>query len=109
FSEYDNKTGLLAWGESYLLTAYVEMYRTTGDAGYLQRLVEHFDRMLKKRDDALGLKDVYADKPLAGWGSDDYSKGKWHVWLVHTGMIELGPAEFVHLVRRSKPLQNRFG
>lgn len=108
YSESKNKGGELAWGESYVLMAYVEMHRATGDPGYLRRLVEHFDRMLKNRDDALGVKDAFAERPLAGWGSDEYSKGKWHVWLVHTGMIELGPAEFVHLVRRSKALQKEF-
>ena len=84
-------------------------HRATRDPAYLRRLVDHFDRMLKKRDDALGLADAYAGKPLAGWGSDRYSNGKWHVWLVHTGMISLGPAEFVHLVKRNKGLQKEFG
>lgn len=108
YSEARNTGGQLGWSESYLLVGYVEMYRATGDTAYLQRLVDHFDRVLKNRDDALGLSDAYAGKPLAGWGSERYSAGKWHVWLVHTGMITLGPAEFVHLVSRSKTLQSRF-
>ncbi len=109
YSESSNKGGLLAWSESYVLTSYIEMYRATGDPAYLRRLVDHFDRMLKNRDDALGLKDAYTGRSFAGWGSSDYSDGKWHVWLVHTGMIELAPAEFVHLVLRSKTLRKEFG
>src|SRR5690242_16215772 len=69
-SEATNESGKLVWGESYLLIAYMQMYQTTHDADYLRRLVAHFDRVLKNRDDARGLVDAYAGKPLAGWGSD---------------------------------------
>jgi hypothetical protein len=109
YSESRNPNGELAWNESYLLMAYVDMYRATGDTAYLSHLVEHFDRMLKNRDDALGIADGYAEHPLAGWGSNGYSGGKWHVWLVHTGMICLGPAEFANLVAHSPKLRHTFG
>jgi hypothetical protein len=109
YSEHSNKTGGLAWAESYLLMGYVEMYRATHDRAYLRRLVTHFDSVLKNRDDVLGLVDVYAGKPLAGWGSDHYSDGKWHVWIVHTGMITIGPAQFVRLVSEDKALADEFG
>ncbi|HZP84503.1 MAG TPA: hypothetical protein VFB21_22905 [Chthonomonadaceae bacterium] len=109
YSEEQNKGGELAWGESYLLMAYMDMYRATGDADYLRHLVAHFDRVLKNRDDVLGKADAFAGKPLAGWGSDAYSGGKWHVWIVHIGMIEWGPSQFVRLVTQEKKLHKEFG
>ncbi len=88
-----------AWGESYVLSAYIDMYRATGDTLYLDKLVEQFDRVLANRDDARHINDYYRKAPIAGWGSTEYSKGKWHTWLVHTGMICQGPADFVQIVR----------
>lgn len=109
YSEYTNDTGTLAWAEAYILLGYMEMYRATRERDYLRRLVDHFDRVLRNRDDMRGIVDVYAGKPLAGWGSQKYTKGKWHVWIVHTGMITLAPAEFVQLVRSDRWLQREFG
>lgn len=40
-----------AWGESYMLRAYVEMYQATGDRDYLRRLVRVAEAMLATRDD----------------------------------------------------------
>ncbi|HZP80063.1 MAG TPA: hypothetical protein VFB21_00370 [Chthonomonadaceae bacterium] len=108
-SEATNASGKLVWGESYLLIAYVQMYQATHDADYLRRLVAHFDRVLQNRDDTRGLADAYAGKPLAGWGSERYSDGKWHVWIVHTGMLTIGPAQFVRQVKEHKALQEEFG
>ena len=104
-----NENGELAWGESYILLAYMEMYRATRDRCYLRKLVEHFDRVLQNRDDIRGVADVYAGKPLAGWGSTRYSKGEWHVWIVHTGMITMAPTEFVRLVGGDPFLHREFG
>lgn len=109
YSDYTNEEGLLAWGESYVMLAYVEMYRATNNRYYLRKLVEHFDRVLSNRDDQHGVVDVYSGKTLAGWGSRRYSGGKWHVWLVHTGMITMAPAEFVRLVRNRPLLKGEFG
>jgi len=104
-----NDNGEIAWGDSYLLIAYIDMYHATRNPQYLRHLVEHFDRILQVRDDMTGRKDEYAGKALAGWGSTRYSKGKWHVWIVHTGMITMGPAEFVRLVHKNRQLQKEFG
>lgn len=109
YSDQDNQTGVLAWSESYLLMAYVEMYRATKDPDYLRRLVSHFDRILTNRDDVRGKVEAYAGKPLAGWGSSSYSDNKWHVWIVHTGMITAAPAEFVRLVAEERSLKSEFG
>ncbi|MGC8783429.1 MAG: hypothetical protein ACP5RN_03445 [Armatimonadota bacterium] len=109
YSELTNENGELAWAEAYILLAYMEMYRATRERHYLRKLVEHFDRVLANRDDVRGIADTYAGKPLAGWGATKYTRGKWHVWIVHTGMITLAPAEFVRLVKSDRWLQAEFG
>lgn len=107
----DNSKGRLAWLESYLLQAYMEMYRATGDRRYLRSLCSRFDAMLQLRDDRLGRFDDYTSTALAGWGSSSYNRGgaRWHVFIVHTGMITLGPAEFARTVAGNRALQEEFG
>src|SRR5512138_2977400 len=50
-SDKDNSTGKFAWLESYLLQAYMQLYRATGDRDYLRRLTHRFDAILAVRDD----------------------------------------------------------
>ncbi len=104
-----NNGGELAWGEGYILRGYVDMYRATGERLYLDSLVEQFERVLRNRDDVRHVRDYYRRKPIAGWGSTEYSDNRWHVWAVHTGMICLGPAEFIELVRNVTPLRHTYG
>ncbi len=111
-----NVSGELAWGQSYLQQAYVDMYRATGRTKYLDSLVEQFDAVLRNRDDVRAQRGETTPpthapgaKPAAGWGTPHYSKGVWHVWAVHTGMICQGPAEFVALVKRTPSLRKRYG
>ncbi len=108
YSSSLNTKGTLAWGEGYLLMAYVDMYRSTGDRSWLDKLVDQFDTVLSNRDDVLHIKDYYRNKPIAGWGSDEYSSGKWHVWAVHTAMICEGPMEFVELVKAEQRLKKPY-
>jgi len=58
--------GDLAWSESYIMLSYTEMYRATKDRGYLDRLIEHADHVLKQRDDNRGLHD-YSDRSRPAW------------------------------------------
>lgn len=88
----DNRGGNLAWGESYFLSALAETYLATGDKRYKDRLSARFERVLALRDDRVGKGDAFAKRPLAGWGAEKYSKGQWHVWIAHTGMLLQGPA-----------------
>jgi len=104
-----NTGGELAWGDSYLLCAWVEAFRATGNRAYLRRLTARFDEILLSRDDQRGVRDVFAGRVIAGWGSDRYSGGRWHVWVVHTAMIVLGPARFARTVRGRRDLQAEFG
>ena len=36
----------LAWGESYILCNYIRLYRVTGDAYWLEKVIQHFDQMI---------------------------------------------------------------
>lgn len=58
--------GELAWGESYIMLGYVEMYRATGDRYYLDKLVDHADGVLKQRDDKRGFRD-YSGRSRPAW------------------------------------------
>jgi len=59
--------GGVAWGEAYVLRAYLEMYQATKDRAYLRRFVALADGILAVRDDALGRKD-FAGRSLPLWG-----------------------------------------
>ena len=89
----DNREGALAWGDSYFLCACAEAYQATGDKSHRARLTERFEKILTLRDDRVGKADAFAKKPLAGWGAQKYSKGQWHVWIAHTGMLLQGPVQ----------------
>lgn len=104
YSEYLNTDGfptgaLLAWSESYLMQAYANMYRATGDVKYMHQLNEHIKRVLANRDDKIGQKDYKGDL-VPCWGTDRYTRNKaWMHFIAHTGMITYPMLEFVCLVR----------
>ncbi len=58
--------GLLAWGESYIMLSYVEMYRATKDTCYLDKLIDHADCVLANRDDNRKFRD-YSGRSRAAW------------------------------------------
>ncbi len=47
----------LAWGESHLMHAFVDLYEATGDAKYLAEVAHRGDRLLTHRDDRRGIAD----------------------------------------------------
>lgn len=47
----------LAWGESHLLHALVDLFEATGDAKYLAEVAQRGDRLLTHRDDRRGVVD----------------------------------------------------
>ena len=105
----DNANGQLAWLQSYHMMAYMRAWRATGDTKYLDKVAEQFARVLECRDDHLDRKDVRTGTARKGWGTATYDKTGWHVFVVHTGMISLGPAEFVREVQSSATLQQTYG
>ncbi len=108
-SDADNTNGQLAWLQSYQMLAYMQMYRATSETKWLDKVAVQFDRALECRDDKLGRVDVHAKKPLKGWGTATYDKAGWHVFVVHTGMVCQGPAEFVRMVKENPALQSDYG
>ncbi|WP_127583890.1 hypothetical protein [Paenibacillus koleovorans] len=64
YNSYDS--GVLGWGESYILQSYVNMYKTTKDTGWLDKFTTHMDTMLTHVNDDDG--DGYDT-----WDSPGYS------------------------------------
>lgn len=101
----DNKTGTLAWGESYVMMGYAAMYRATGDPSYLVSLAAHARSVLQHRDDVLGWKD-YAGQSRPCWQSTKYSDDQEpFCWVVHSGMITYPMADLARLVGKDPALQ----
>lgn len=105
-----NANGEFGWMQSYLMTAYVRMFRATGDRAYLRKFCDRFETILGRRDDKLGLLDDYTSTAIPGWGASSYNRNnaRWHVFIVHTGMITQGAAEFVSLIHSTPTLQEEF-
>lgn len=102
----DNAAGGIAWGDSYVMSALVEMLAATGDERYAEMFVRLADHVLKARDDQHDRRDEYRGTVKPAWGSSKYSDGRWHVWAVHTGMICEPLARFAAVVRKN-PRLNR--
>jgi len=104
YKDYLNPDGfptgaLLAWSESYLMQAYADMFRATGDKHYLYKLFDHIKSVIHNRDDFRGQRDYKGDL-VPAWGTNRYAKGgEWLHFVVHTGMITYPMLEFVHLVK----------
>lgn len=71
--------GSLAWGESYYTESYMKMYEATGDRFWLDKMVDHTDRMLANAVDHDG--DGYK-----GWADFSYS----HLQLANNGFLLQG-------------------
>ncbi len=108
-SEFNNKSGFLAWGESFVLRSYAEMYSATRNIDYLEKVIDHFDRMLKHRDDRYGKRDKFMNKVYPAWGSSKFTMDKWRAWLVHQGMILYPVMMFVDFVKSDSSLVREYG
>lgn len=99
YSLSTNEAGELAWGESYLLEAYINMYQGTGELKYLNKFVKHADRVIGNTDAARKIKD-YKGRSLAGWSATKYTNnGERAVGIVDTGMISYPLALFALAVQ----------
>jgi hypothetical protein len=61
-----NERGGLAWGQSYVLMAFMRMYDAYRDTYYLDRLIHNVDLVLDNRDSVRGVTD-YAGRSLPAW------------------------------------------
>jgi len=65
----------LAWGESFILQAYLVMYETYHDPVYVATFVDQADRVLASRDSVRGVTD-YLGRSLPAWRArDPYTVG----------------------------------
>lgn len=96
----DNSADLAGW-ESYLLHAYLPMYRVTGDDYWLDRFVAHADTMLGIARDVPSAGDYwpgYKDGFL-GWGTGRYdANARYQEYMLHDARICLPVARFARLV-----------
>ena len=77
-------SGTLGWGESRFLDAYAKLYEVTGETRWLDRIADHFDRIIRNAKDSDG--DGYLD-----WATPTYSTGVVRTSVLHnrgTGQIE---------------------
>ncbi|MCA9438880.1 MAG: hypothetical protein KC978_24055, partial [Candidatus Omnitrophica bacterium] len=72
----DNVDGGIAWGASYQMDAYLDMYEATVDPAYLEHFVRLADQVLAARADKSGTLD-YRGRITFGWPSGGhYTLGK---------------------------------
>ncbi len=82
-----NEDGSLAWRRSRDMMALVEMYETTRDPRYLDRLWRFANHVLDARDDRRQLAN-FRGKIAPAWGASVYGNiPRRAVFLVHSGMI----------------------
>ncbi len=86
YSTTNNLTGQLAWGESYMLMSYMNMYKATKNKKHLQKMIGHIERVLAQRDDQKNRKN-YLEQKEATWVSTKFTNGKPYAWVAHSGMI----------------------
>lgn len=109
FKDANNDDAQLAWGESYVLDAYVTMYEATGDTYFLDKFVTHGKGVLAQRDISRGIKD-YRGLSLPAWRNSRYTlNGEHYIFAVHTGMIVYPMAKFAAIVAGNTALQAKYG
>jgi len=103
-------SGTLAWGESYVLRAFMSAYHVTKDPYWLGRVCTHADSLIVYAWDHpdTGYYDpAYADGFL-GWGTAHYSD-QYDEYMVHEGHVMTPVAELVAEVFKDSTLWEEFG
>ncbi len=104
YSTSNNLTGQLAWGESYILMSYMNMYKATKNKKYLQKMIGHIERILAQRDDRKNRKNYLGQKE-ATWVSTKFTNGKPYAYVVHSGMITYPIAELANTIIKDGKLR----
>ncbi|HEX3031701.1 MAG TPA: Ig-like domain-containing protein [Bacillota bacterium] len=102
----NNESSTLAWGESYVLRSYLEMYRATGNEAYLQKFIDQSNSVLAQRDSVRKV-TIYNGKSLPAWRTGPSSGLKTTGFFHHvaeTGMIAYPFADFARLVKQTPAL-----
>lgn len=105
FKDANNDNAQLAWGESYVMDAYLTMYEATGDTNYLDKFITHGKGVLDQRDISRGVVD-YRGLSMPAWRNSSYTlNGEYAIFAAHTGMITYPMAKFAAIVTRTPTLQ----
>ena len=105
----NNDSATLAWGQSYVMNAYITMYEATGDTYYLDKFIIHGKGVLAQRDVSRGVSD-YRGLKLPAWRNGSYTTGgKFAIFAVHTGMITYPMAKFAAIVTENPGLSRYAG
>lgn len=104
----------LAWKESFLESALVDMFVATRDERFLDELVSRVDTVFSLRDDRIDRRDEVRGKVLPAWGrfpdvGRETRTGTWVCEMVQNGLITYPIAELVSIVERSENLGPKFG
>lgn len=105
YINYTNENGTLAWAQSPLLEAYLEVYQNTKDYIYIKKFIHQANHIIAKTDKERGIKD-YKGRTRIGWSAIKYSKDKKTplVHLLHTGMILYPLLKFCSLIKTDASL-----
>ena len=107
--------GDVAWGESYVLRMYVNLYDTFGERRWLDKVVSHVDRLLANLSDKpknrphAHVAPQYVDGYL-GWGQSRYTQYKPHYteWLCDDGLMISPILRFVEIVWNDERLHDSY-
>ncbi len=95
-----NSARVLANSESYVMRAYTQMYRATGDAYYLDKLIDHADSVLANRDDFADFPhEVPGNYPIWSSAQDGLVSAP-----LTSGLVVQAMAQFLRLVNEDPVL-----
>lgn len=104
----NNDEASIAWGTSYLMMAYNEFYRATGNEDYLRTLKKVIDVVINARDDKRGVA-LFTGEVAPIWSSVKYSERGRCAYAVHTGIIAYPIFDFLALIKDKPALQTEIG
>jgi len=104
YSKSTNESGALAWAESYLLEAYLDMYEATLNISYIEKFIIHSNRIITNSDKMMRIAD-YKGRIRTGWNATKYSENrKPMIHVVNSGMILYPMTKFSLMVKKNKDL-----
>jgi len=103
-----NDDGAIAWGVSYRMMAFNEMYRVTGDRKYLEANRRLIRLVFDARDEVRGVA-LWTGRTVPAWSAEGYAERGRAVLAVHTGMITWPIFEFLLLAKGDSVFRDELG
>lgn len=100
-TNFDGK-GNYAWYEIYLMQAYVDAFKLTGDFHWIEKLVHHADTVLQQRDSIVGKLD-YRGRSGPVW----QETAKKYAWIGFSGGLFMPLVELGYLVAENDSLRSK--